>query len=67
MHDAFLQQVAKYQADIDREFCKEHLLLKSFPTIILLPKSGAPPIKFPSERRTVDAMRMWVKTLASNA
>jgi hypothetical protein len=30
--------VAKYQADIDREFANEKLGLKTFPTIIYLPK-----------------------------
>lgn len=33
-------RVAKYQADIDREFCNEKLQLKTFPTIVFLPKGS---------------------------
>lgn len=29
--------VAKYQADIDRDFCNDNLQLKTFPTIVYLP------------------------------
>jgi hypothetical protein len=32
--------VAKYQADIDREFCNEKLQLKTFPTIVYLPPNS---------------------------
>jgi len=54
--------VAKYQADIDRDFCTEKLGLKTFPTIVLLPKGSNSYIKYPSERRDADTLRMWVKT-----
>lgn len=33
-------RVAKYQADIDREFCNENLQLKTFPTIVYLPPNS---------------------------
>ena len=50
--------VAKYQADTDREFCTEKLGLKTFPTIIYLPKGREGFIKYPSERRDVDTLKM---------
>nr|AAM18118.1 5'-adenylylsulfate reductase [Chlamydomonas reinhardtii] len=57
-------RVAKYQADIDREFCNENLQLKTFPTIVYLPPNSKQVIKYPSERRDVDTLSMWVKTVA---
>jgi hypothetical protein len=33
-------RIAKYQADIDREFCNENLQLKTFPTIVYLPANS---------------------------
>ncbi|GFR43683.1 hypothetical protein Agub_g4791 [Astrephomene gubernaculifera] len=57
-------RVAKYQADIDREFCNEKLQLKTFPTIVYLPPNSTQVIKYPSERRDVDTLAMWVKTVA---
>lgn len=33
-------EVAKFQADTDREFAQQRLQLQTFPTIIMLPKSG---------------------------
>lgn len=60
-------KVAKYQADVDREFSTEKLGLKTFPTIVFLPKTSFPSfIKYPSERRDVDTLKMWVKTFASS-
>ncbi|EFJ50909.1 hypothetical protein VOLCADRAFT_103701 [Volvox carteri f. nagariensis] len=56
--------VAKYQADIDREFCNDNLQLKTFPTIVYLPPDSKQVIKYPSERRDVDTLVMWVKTVA---
>ncbi|KXZ47493.1 hypothetical protein GPECTOR_35g931 [Gonium pectorale] len=57
-------RVAKYQADIDREFCNEKLQLKTFPTIIYLPANSTQVIKYPSERRDTETLSMWVKTVA---
>lgn len=33
-------RVAKFQADTDREFAQERFGLKTFPTIVMLPKPG---------------------------
>jgi hypothetical protein len=33
-------RVAKFQADVDREFAQERFGLKTFPTIVMLPKAG---------------------------
>ncbi|KAG1679266.1 hypothetical protein FOA52_009296 [Chlamydomonas sp. UWO 241] len=55
-------KVAKYQADIDRDFCTEKLGLKTFPTIVLMPKGSGALIKYPSERRDAETLKMWVKT-----
>ncbi|PNH03321.1 5'-adenylylsulfate reductase 1, chloroplastic [Tetrabaena socialis] len=57
-------RVAKYQADIDREFASESLHLKTFPTIVYLPANSTQVIKYPSERRDVETLAMWVKTVA---
>ena len=59
--------VAKYQADVDKEFAQESLKLKTFPTIVFLPKNSNAVIKYPSERRDVDTLKMWVKTIAGTA
>lgn len=32
-------RVAKFQADVDREFAQEKFGLKTFPTIVMLPKA----------------------------
>jgi adenylyl-sulfate reductase (glutathione) len=41
--------------------------LKTFPTLVMLPKAGGAPIRYPSDRRDVDTMRMWVKSVAGTA
>ena len=56
--------VAKYQADIDRDFCEKNLQLKTFPTIVMLPKNSNKVIKFGTDRRDIDTMSMWVDALA---
>jgi adenylyl-sulfate reductase (glutathione) len=59
-------RVAKFQADIERDFAAQHFGLKTFPTIVMLPKGGpaGKAIKFPSERRDAETLGMWVKTIA---
>lgn len=59
-------RVAKFQADIEREFAAEKFGLKTFPTIIMLPKKGGAGtfVKYPSERRDSETMGMWVRALA---
>lgn len=59
--------VAKYQADIDREFATEHLGLKTFPTIVFLPKNSNKVIRYPSERRDADTLGMWVRSIGATA
>jgi adenylyl-sulfate reductase (glutathione) len=60
-------RVAKYQADVDKEWSKAHLGLTTFPTIVFLPKSKGGFVKYPSERRDVETLSMWVKTMAGTA
>lgn len=57
-------RVAKFQADVDRDFAAEKLGLRTFPTIVALPKGHAGYIKYPSETRDADTLDMWVKTVA---
>jgi len=52
------------QADTNREFAGK-LGLKTFPTIVMLPKfSSSGVVKYPTERRDTDSLDMWVKTIA---
>jgi adenylyl-sulfate reductase (glutathione) len=60
-------RVAKYQADVDKEWATANLGLTTFPTIVMLPKAKSGFVKFPSERRDVESLTMWVKTLAGTA
>jgi adenylyl-sulfate reductase (glutathione) len=57
-------RVAKFQADTDREFAQERFGLKTFPTIVMLPKATNQVVRYPSERRDVDSLKMWVKSVA---
>lgn len=57
-------RIAKFQADLDRDFATTEFGLATFPTIGLLPKAGGPFIKFPSERRDADTLGMWLRTVA---
>eukprot|EP00879_Flechtneria_rotunda_P007673 GHRR01008046.1.p1 GENE.GHRR01008046.1~~GHRR01008046.1.p1 ORF type:complete len:356 (+),score=134.42 GHRR01008046.1:885-1952(+) len=59
--------VAKYQADVDKEWSKANLGLTTFPTIVMLPKAKSGFVKYPSERRDVESLSMWVKTMAGTA
>ena len=57
-------RVAKFQADTEREFAGK-LGLKTFPTIVMLPKfSKSGVVKYPTERRDADSLDMWVKTIS---
>jgi adenylyl-sulfate reductase (glutathione) len=57
-------RVAKFQADVERDFASQELGLKTFPTIVMLPKVKGGYVKYPSERRDVESLDMWVKALA---
>eukprot|EP01026_Neomeris_dumetosa_P007001 TRINITY_DN1217_c0_g1_i7.p1 TRINITY_DN1217_c0_g1~~TRINITY_DN1217_c0_g1_i7.p1 ORF type:complete len:234 (-),score=46.01 TRINITY_DN1217_c0_g1_i7:341-943(-) len=59
-------KIGKFQADIEREFAASEFGLKSFPTIVLLPKRGGKFIKYPSERRDVDSFKMWLKAVGGS-
>ena len=56
-------RIAKYQADVDREFAQEQLGLQTFPTIVMLPKSRQGHIKYPSERRDAETLDLWIKSV----
>jgi adenylyl-sulfate reductase (glutathione) len=58
-------RIAKFQADVEREFSTEQFGLKTFPTIVVLPKGRPGFIKYPSENRTPAALDMWLKTVAA--
>ena len=62
-------RVAKFQADVERDFAAEKFGLKTFPHVAMLPKGGkaGESIKFASERRDVDTLTMWIKTLSSES
>lgn len=57
-------RVAKFQADIEREFSEQNFGLKTFPTIVFLPKDKSGFIRYPSERRDTDTLKMWLTTVA---
>lgn len=56
-------QIAKFQADVDRDFAQNTFGLQTFPTIVLLPKSTSSIIKYPSERRDVETWSMWLSSI----
>lgn len=60
-------RVAKFQADLEREFSAEKFGLKSFPTIVYLPKDSDKIIKYPSERRDTDTLQMWLTSMSGKA
>lgn len=45
-----------------RDFAAGEFGLKTFPTLVLLPQQSEAVIKYPSERRDVETLRMWLKT-----
>lgn len=45
-----------------RDFAATEFGLKTFPTLVLLPQQSEAVIKYPSERRDVETLRMWIKT-----
>lgn len=57
-------KVAKFRADGEhKSFCQQHLQLGTFPTILLFPKNSSKAIKYPSEKRDVDSLLAFAKTL----
>jgi len=57
--------VAKFQADVERDFAAEKFGLTTFPLIVMLPASGKAGsfVKYPSTTRDVDTLGMWVKAM----
>jgi len=60
-------RVAKYQADVDKDWAKANAGLTTFPSIVMLPKAKGGVIKYPSERRDVESLTMFVKAVAGTA
>ena len=62
-------RVAKFQADIERDFAADKFGLKTFPHVAMLPKGGksGESIKFDTERRDVSTLTMFIKAMASSA
>ena len=60
-------RVAKYQADVDKDWAKANAGLTTFPSIVMLPKAKEGFIKYPSERRDPEALGMFVKAVAGTA
>ena len=58
-------RIAKFQAETEREFASDKFGLKTFPTIVLLPKATMQTITYPSERRDVDTLTSWLKSFVS--
>lgn len=57
-------KVAKFQADGEqKEYAKQNLQLKSFPTILFFPRHSSVPIKYPSEKRDVESLMAFVSAL----
>ena len=56
-------RVAKFQADVDRDFAQSKFGLQTFPTIVLLPKDSKAIIKYPSEQRDVETWNMWLSSI----
>lgn len=53
-------KVGKFRADVEQ---KKFAQLGSFPTILFYPKHSSNPIKYPSEKRDVDSLMAFVRTL----
>jgi adenylyl-sulfate reductase (glutathione) len=60
-------RVAKYQADVDRDWAKANAGLTTFPSIVFLPKAKPGFVKYPSERRDPETLGMFVKAVAGTA
>lgn len=60
-------RVAKYQADVDKDWAKANAGLTTFPSIVFLPKAKEGLVKYPSERRDPETLGMFVKAIAGTA
>eukprot|EP01025_Chloroclados_australasicus_P047365 TRINITY_DN5292_c2_g1_i1.p1 TRINITY_DN5292_c2_g1~~TRINITY_DN5292_c2_g1_i1.p1 ORF type:complete len:256 (+),score=29.36 TRINITY_DN5292_c2_g1_i1:1-768(+) len=59
-------RIAKYQADVDREY-SQTIGLTTYPTIIFLPKNNDKIMKYTSDRRTVESLQMWANAFAERS
>ena len=56
--------VVKFRADGDeKEWAKENLSLKSFPTILLFPEGRSGYVKLGSERRDAESLNIFVESV----
>jgi len=60
-------RVAKFQADVEREFSAAEFGLKTFPTLYMLPAGRPGFVRYPSERRDTDTLDMWAKAFVGYA
>lgn len=57
-------KVAKFRADGDhKSYAQKELQLGSFPTILFFPRHSSTPIKYPSEKRDVSSLIVFVNAL----
>lgn len=57
-------KVAKFRADGDHKaYAQKELQLGSFPTILFFPRHSSTPIKYPSEKRDVSSLIVFVNAL----
>ena len=63
MLDGTATVVAKHQADLDKDYSQRNLGLTTFPTIIFVRAKTKGMIKYPSERRGAETLKMWIKTV----
>ncbi|PON51471.1 Thioredoxin-independent 5'-adenylylsulfate reductase [Parasponia andersonii] len=57
-------KVAKFRADGDQKaYAQQELQLGSFPTVLFFPKHSSKPIKYPSEKRDVSSLMVFVNAL----
>lgn len=55
-------RVAKYQADVDKEW-SQTIGLTTYPTLLYMPAGSDKIIKYNSDRRTVESLSMWANAL----
>jgi adenylyl-sulfate reductase (glutathione) len=57
-------RVAKYQADVDKEWSKT-IGLTTYPTLLYMPAGSDKIVKYNSDRRTVESLTMWASALGA--
>jgi adenylyl-sulfate reductase (glutathione) len=59
-------RVAKYQADVDKEYAQS-IGLTTYPTILFMPAGSDKIVKYTSDRRTVESLQMWSNALSQRS